>query len=118
LYAFCRGASAARPAHRAPRLWFLDTASGPIASFITLEWDRTVGLYNSGFHPDRSALAPGLVLIARVIEDAIARGKERFDFLRGEERYKYEFGPTPEDVYAVRIGPGTDPARIGPGKTS
>ena len=85
------------------RLWFLDTASDPLASFITLEWDGTVGLYNSGFEPSRAALAPGLVLLAHMIEDAIVRGKTRFDFLRGEERYKYEFGPTPEDVCQVRI---------------
>jgi len=87
----------------AVRIWFLDTNGGPIASFVTLEWDGTVGLYNSGFHPDRSALSPGLVLLARLIEDAIARGVRRFDFLRGEERYKYEFGPTPEPVYTVRV---------------
>jgi CelD/BcsL family acetyltransferase involved in cellulose biosynthesis len=87
----------------AVRLWFLDAASGPMASFICLEWNGTVGLYNSGFHPDRSALSPGLVLLAQVIRDAIERGKRRFDFLRGEERYKYEFGPEPEDVCLVRI---------------
>ncbi len=85
------------------RLWFLDTASEPLASFITLEWDSTVGLYNSGFEPSRAAVAPGLVLLAHMIEDAIVRGKSRFDFLRGEERYKYEFGPTPEGVCQVRI---------------
>ena len=78
---------------------------GPAAAFVVLEWERTVGLYNSGFHPDRAALAPGLVLLVHVIEDAILRGKRRFDFLRGEERYKYEFGPTPEEVFSVRIGP-------------
>ena len=85
------------------RLWFLDMASGPAASFICLEWDGTVGLYNSGFHPDRAALSPGLVLLAHVVRDTIERGKRRFDFLRGEERYKYEFGPTPESVYMVTI---------------
>jgi len=85
------------------RLWFLDAESGPMASFITLEWDGTVGLYNSGFEPSRAALSPGLVLLTHLIRDAIARGKTRFDFLRGEERYKYEFGPTPEDVYQVRL---------------
>jgi CelD/BcsL family acetyltransferase involved in cellulose biosynthesis len=88
------------------RLWFLDTAGGPIASFITVEWDGTVGLYNSGFHPDRAALSPGLVLLANLLKDAMRRGKRRFDFLRGEERYKYEFGPIPEDVCAVTIAPG------------
>ena len=85
------------------RLWFLDTASGPIATFVTIEWDGTVGLYNSGFAPERAALSPGVVLLAQVIRDAIARGREKFDFLRGEERYKFEFGPVPEPVYAVTI---------------
>jgi CelD/BcsL family acetyltransferase involved in cellulose biosynthesis len=85
------------------RLWFLDATSGPMAAFITLEWNGTVGLYNSGFHPERAQLAPGLVLLAHLVRDAIERGKQRFDFLRGEERYKYEFGPTPEDVDTVRI---------------
>ena len=85
------------------RLWLLDAPGGPLAAFLCLEWDGTVGLYNSGFHPDRAALSPGLVLLAHVIRDAIARGKRRFDFLRGEERYKYDFGPSPEDVYTVTL---------------
>ena len=63
-----------------------------------------MGLYNSGFDPGRAALSPGLVLLTHLIRDAIARGKTRFDFLRGEERYKYEFDPTPEAVYQVRLG--------------
>ncbi|MBI4594279.1 MAG: GNAT family N-acetyltransferase, partial [Candidatus Rokubacteria bacterium] len=87
------------------RLWFLDTAGGPLATFMTIEWDGTVGLYNSGFHPERAVLAPGLVLLAHVIRDAIERGMRRFDFLRGEERYKYDFGAAPEDVCAVTIAP-------------
>ena len=102
--AFFRRALLELAARDAARLWFLDTASGPIASFVTLEWDGIVGLYNSGFDPDRASLAPGLMLLAHLVEDAIVRGKRRFDFLRGEERYKYEFGPTPEDVCLVRIG--------------
>ncbi len=103
--AFFRRATAALAAEGAVRLWFLDTPNGPLASFITLEWDDTVGLYNSGFRPDAAALSPGVVLLARVVQDAIVRGKRRFDFLRGEERYKYEFEPAPEDVYLVRVGP-------------
>ena len=85
------------------RLWLLDTPSGPLASFLTIEWDGTVGLYNSGFHPDRATLSPGLVLLGHLIRDAIGRGKQRFDFLRGEERYKYDFEPSPEDVCTVTL---------------
>ena len=72
---------------------------------MCFEWDGTVGLYNSGFAPERAALSPGLVLLSHVIRDAIARGRPRFDFLRGEERYKLEFEPTLEDVFRVTIGP-------------
>ena len=86
------------------RLALLDLPDGPIAAFVTLEWDGTVGLYNSGFDPGRASLSPGLVLLAHVIRDALERGRRRFDFLRGEERYKYEFGPTPEAVHLVTVG--------------
>jgi CelD/BcsL family acetyltransferase involved in cellulose biosynthesis len=86
-------------------LWFLETAGAPIAAFVCLEWDGTVGLYNSGFAPERAALSPGLVLLSHVIRDAIARGRSRFDFLRGEERYKLDFEPRLEDVHRVVIGP-------------
>jgi CelD/BcsL family acetyltransferase involved in cellulose biosynthesis len=101
---FFRRAIPALAARGGARVAFLERETGPIASFVTLEWDGTVGLYNSGFHPEHAALSPGLVLLAHVIRDAIARGIQRFDFLRGEERYKYEFGPTPEAVHAVTIG--------------
>lgn len=101
---FFRRAIPALAARGGARLAFLDLPEGPIASFVTLEWDDTVGLYNSGFHPERAALSPGVVLLAHVIRDAIERGRRRFDFLRGEERYKYEYGPVPEAVHAVTIG--------------
>jgi CelD/BcsL family acetyltransferase involved in cellulose biosynthesis len=100
---FFRRVIAGLAAAGAARLAVLDTAAGAIASFVTLEWDSTVGLYNSGFAPARAALSPGLVLLAGVVRDALERGRRRFDFLRGEERYKYEFGPTPEPVHRVTI---------------
>jgi CelD/BcsL family acetyltransferase involved in cellulose biosynthesis len=102
---FFRRVIVALAAKGAARLAFLDAPEGAIAAFVTLQWDETVGLYNSGFAPARAALSPGLVLLAGVVRDALERGCRRFDFLRGEERYKYEFGPTPEPVHLVRIEP-------------
>jgi CelD/BcsL family acetyltransferase involved in cellulose biosynthesis len=101
---FFRGAIPALAARGGARLALLDLPAGPIAAFVTLEWDGTVGLYNSGFRPEHAALSPGVVLLSHVVRDAIDRGRRRFDFLRGEERYKFEFGPTPEPVHAVTIG--------------
>jgi len=100
---FFRRVLAALAAHGGARVWLLEAAAGPIASFITLEWDGTVGLYNSGFDPQRAPLSPGVVLLTHLVRDAIERSKRTFDFLRGEERYKFEFGPVPEPVYAVTI---------------
>ena len=102
---FFRAAIPALAARDGVRLWLLEAGDEPIASFICLEWDDTVGLYNSGFSPGRAALSPGLVLLSHVIRDAIARGRARFDFLRGEERYKLEFEPRLEDVFRIEIGP-------------
>jgi CelD/BcsL family acetyltransferase involved in cellulose biosynthesis len=87
------------------RLWFLDWQGSAVASFLCFEYRETVALYNSGFDPAHAKLAPGIVLLAHVIGDAIARGIPTFDFLRGEESYKQGFGPTPEELFRVRIEP-------------
>lgn len=79
-------------------LWLLWLDDRPAAALFCLEYGETVGLYNSGFDPEARALSPGVVLIARTIEDAIARGYRRYDFLRGDEPYKYGFGAVPTDV--------------------
>ena len=103
--AFFRDATHALAARGWARLWFLDWDGAAIASFLCLEHAGSVGLYNSGFDPLHAKLAPGIVLLARVIRDAIDRGVPLFDFLRGDEPYKYAFGPTAQDLFRVRVAP-------------
>jgi CelD/BcsL family acetyltransferase involved in cellulose biosynthesis len=55
---------------------------------------RVSRCYVSGFEPRFSKYSPGLLAVAYGIESALARGKRVFDFLRGTERYKYEWGAT------------------------
>ncbi|HUM15601.1 MAG TPA: GNAT family N-acetyltransferase [Candidatus Nitrosotalea sp.] len=102
---FFRAATARLAAAGWARLWFLEHEGAAVAAFLCLEYAGSVGLYNSGFDPARAQLAPGIVLLAHVIADAIERGFPVFDFLRGEEPYKYGFGPAPEDVLNVRVAP-------------
>ena len=87
------------------RLWFLESAGTPVAGFLCMEYGGSVGLYNSGFDPAHAKLAPGIVLLGHVIRDAIERRVAVFDFLRGEEPYKYAFGPTPHDLFRLPLGP-------------
>jgi CelD/BcsL family acetyltransferase involved in cellulose biosynthesis len=84
-------------------LWMLWLEDRPAAALFCLEQAGSVSLYNSGFDPDARAMSPGVVLIARTIEDAIARGFRRYDFLRGEEPYKYGFGAVATEVLRVTL---------------
>ena len=58
-------------------------------------------LYNSAFDPSRSEVSPGVVLISSLIELAIERGLSVFDFLKGDENYKFRMGAEPRPLYLV-----------------
>jgi CelD/BcsL family acetyltransferase involved in cellulose biosynthesis len=103
--AFFREATRALATAGWARLWFLDHEGAGVAAFLCLEYRGSVDLYNSGFDPVHAKLAPGIVLLAHVIRDAIERGVPLFDFLRGEEPYKYAFGPTAQDLFRVQVAP-------------
>jgi CelD/BcsL family acetyltransferase involved in cellulose biosynthesis len=100
---FFREMGAAMAAAGWAALWLLRLEARPAAALFCFEYAGTVGLYNSGFDPDVRAASPGVVLIARTIEDAIARGFRRYDFLRGDEPYKYGFGAVPTDVMRLSL---------------
>jgi CelD/BcsL family acetyltransferase involved in cellulose biosynthesis len=86
------------------RLSTLRLDGAETAMLFSFENDATVFLYNSGYDPAFAHLAVGLLSKAYAIEDAIARGKRTFDFLRGEEEYKRRLGGVPAQVYTLRMG--------------
>lgn len=48
--------------------------------------------YAGGFDPGLARLSPGTVLTGHAIEQAVREGCTEFDFLRGDEPYKYAWG--------------------------
>ena len=62
------------------------------AAAFGFETDEGYFYYNSAYDPDAAMASPGVVLLSAMIEDQIARGVAVFDFLKGEERYKYRHG--------------------------
>jgi CelD/BcsL family acetyltransferase involved in cellulose biosynthesis len=74
------------------RLCTLTLDGDPAAMLLAFENETDVFLYNSGYAPALAAFAPGLVSKALALRDAIERGKTTFDFLRGEEEYKFRLG--------------------------
>lgn len=80
-------------------LFFLKKEEKNIGSVILFTYKDAVLLYNSGFDPAFSSLSPGFVLVALTIRHAIEKGRKRFDFLRGNERYKYDLGGRERKLY-------------------
>ena len=85
------------------RLLFLTIDGEKAAALFAFEYDRRFLLYNSGYDPQAHAqLSPGWVNLAYAIQYAIALGCTHFDFMQGDEEYKYRFGARDYRVMRIR----------------
>ncbi|MEX0826038.1 MAG: GNAT family N-acetyltransferase [Acidimicrobiia bacterium] len=84
----------------------IDGGGRPVAAAFGFEDEDTYYLYNSSFDPAATAGSPGIVLCDRLIRAAGAAGKQRFDFLKGTEKYKRRFGAMARPLVAIQ---GTTP---------
>ncbi|MBA3533667.1 MAG: GNAT family N-acetyltransferase [Ardenticatenales bacterium] len=85
-------------------LIFLLVDGVPVATYLNFIFRDEVWVYNSGFDGDKGGtLSPGWLLLCYHIEDAIARGRTRYDFLRGEETYKFRFGAIAEPIFQLQL---------------
>lgn len=74
------------------------------AALFNFDYKGRIWVYNSGLDPAAfAALSPGVVLTAKAIEIAIQLGRKEFDFLRGNEEYKYRFGAVDTSIYRLRL---------------
>jgi CelD/BcsL family acetyltransferase involved in cellulose biosynthesis len=79
------------------------------AMLFIFENETTTFLYNSGYDPRFAPLAAGLLSKVYAIQDSIARGKQSFDFLRGDEEYKHHLGGQPRQVLRLHVGSESAP---------
>ena len=85
------------------RAGILELDSKPVAGIMAFEYNDVVYLYNSGYDPEYSSISVGVLSKALFIKDCIERGKKRFDFLKGNERYKYHLGGREIPLYNCQI---------------
>ncbi len=85
-------------------LSFLERGDEQIAGLLSFDYNNHFQVYNSGYDASRhGALSPGIVLIGYCIRHAIELQRHTFDFLRGEEEYKYRLGARPTDIFELTI---------------
>jgi CelD/BcsL family acetyltransferase involved in cellulose biosynthesis len=94
---------------RQGRLWLstLDIDGKPAAAWYGFTSGDTVYFYQGGRDPGWQRESVGLVLMAAMIRRAIERGYKAFDFLRGDDEYKYAWAParcTTEELVVFRAG--------------
>ncbi len=84
------------------QLNFLVVDGEPAATYLNFDYDNKILVYNSGLNPNKfSHLSPGIILLVYNIQQAIQTGHRVFDFLRGNENYKYRMGAQDAPIYRL-----------------
>ncbi|MBN2118841.1 MAG: GNAT family N-acetyltransferase [Anaerolineales bacterium] len=90
-------------AHAQGYLWlgFLEVEGAKAAASLNFDYKNKLWGYNSGVGSEHKELSPGWVLLAHVIQWCCENGRSEFDFMRGDEEYKYRFGGV--NKYVMRV---------------
>ncbi len=92
-------------AHTHGYLWlaFLEIEGATTAASLNFDYKNKLWGYNSGVSSEHRELSPGWVLLAHTIHWCCENGRYEFDFMRGDEEYKYRFGGVNQYVMRVKI---------------
>jgi CelD/BcsL family acetyltransferase involved in cellulose biosynthesis len=74
-----------------------------VAGSLCFKYGERYFGYNSGYDPACRALAVGLLNHAMCLERVIEGGAHYFDFMRGNEPYKYDLGAKDREIHHVVI---------------
>ncbi|MBE2219970.1 MAG: GNAT family N-acetyltransferase [Anaerolineae bacterium] len=86
------------------QLMFMEVDGTKAATLFNFDYNGRIWVYNSGLDPEAfGALSLGVVLTAKAIEWAVENGRATFDFLRGNETYKYRFGAQDTEIYKITL---------------
>jgi len=75
----------------------------PAAAVLGFTYRGKLLLYNSGYDPTLNTVSTGLVLMSEEVRLAIEAGLTELDFLRGNEKYKYDLGAVDLDLMHLTV---------------
>ena len=88
-------------------LAFLTFEGRKAAAYFSFNVGAKLWVYNSAWEPVFAPCSPGWVLLAKVLQWAIAHELREVDMMRGDEDYKYKFGGVNRYVTRVLLTPST-----------
>ncbi|RWK57610.1 GNAT family N-acetyltransferase [Mesorhizobium sp.] len=74
------------------RCWLVAIDDAVVGAYYGFHYRHRAYAYLGGFDPDYAEESPGAILIGHAIAEAAREGAREFDFLRGQESYKYGWG--------------------------
>jgi len=86
------------------QLVFLKVGRQRAAAYMNFDYDNRIWGYNAGFSNAHAQLSPGWLMMAEMMQRSIEDKKIVFDFMRGDEEYKYRFGAVNRYVKKLTIG--------------
>ena len=94
-----------RAAHDAGwlQLAFIEVNGEKVAAYLNFDYMNHIWVYNSGLDFRYGELSPGWVLLAHLLEWANEHQRASFDFMRGDEQYKYRFGAIDRRVMRLTV---------------
>ncbi|MBK8620111.1 MAG: GNAT family N-acetyltransferase [Anaerolineales bacterium] len=94
-----------RTAHENGWLWlaFLEADGQRIAAALNFDYNNKLWGYNAGVNRAFMDLSPGWVLLGYVLQWCCENKRTEFDFMRGDEEYKYRFGAVNQYVMRVKL---------------
>jgi CelD/BcsL family acetyltransferase involved in cellulose biosynthesis len=97
-----------RAAHKYGYLWlgFLEVDGVKAAASLNFDYKNKLWGYNSGVSREHMEFSPGWVLLGHVIQWCCENGRYEFDFMRGDEDYKYRFGGVNQYVMRAMVVKG------------
>jgi CelD/BcsL family acetyltransferase involved in cellulose biosynthesis len=100
---FVRSATVALAERDQARLFLMRLDGKRVAGSLCFKYGERYFGYNSGYDPASRALAVGLLNHAMCLERVIEGGAHYFDFMRGDEPYKYDLGAKDREIHHVVI---------------
>jgi CelD/BcsL family acetyltransferase involved in cellulose biosynthesis len=84
-------------------LAFLEEDGHKAAGYVNFDYLNRIWVYNSGLNLDFVDISPGWVLLGHLLKWANENGRSEFDFMRGDEEYKYRFGAIDRSVVRATL---------------
>lgn len=81
-------------------LAFLEINGKKAAGYLSFDYLNRIWVYNSGIGREFSEFSPGWVLLGELLKWSNEEKRQAFDFMRGDEEYKYRFGA--KDRFVMR----------------